>query len=891
MWIGHDVDEGAVDLHVVAHYYPWIAITTNCYAFFRFYEGSMRAKIARAVTLFAFVSWILAARISAAAPQDQTISNGQISLTVLPDATQFVVGGASGASPVLTARSSVMIDGGIVPSAQYPKAKTEKSEFIDELGTGEQIVTTFSGLAGKPDLVRVLRVYRDSPFASVEVRAVNSGAAPVTIQGLRTVEIRSVEPSVKDPYINLGDDNASVRVLADSFSEDRPTERIYDLGKAPDYKSFDDTSDKSSGLHVAVGSQLIYNRATGRDLFMGALTSHKWIMIFHLATSAGPSGHPAVSSFTVDSTGTREPLHHEALDNAPPENQFDANVTIAPGETVSSEPLLVATGDDYHAHLAAYGAAVKKVNHPRTVGRAPSGWWSWTSYYAGVTDGLVRTNAQWMAQYLKPLGFDHILIDEGYQYARGEYTTTDAQHFPDGMAPVGHAVCKDGLVFGVWTAPFEVSKRAWVYEHHKDWLVHNKAGEPIQVHQPEIETLYALDTTNPGAQEYLRQTYTTLVRDWGVRYIKLDFMDDTAIEGIRYAPNTTAIEAQRLGLKIIREAVGEDVQLDKDGSVMLAPVGYVDEGRISTDTGHAWEPSKTAASGIAERYYMNRNFFVADPDAFTLSEQKGESGAAPATMSEAEVSIVLAAVAGGMFEVGDDLPMLGSEPKRLKLARNRDLLAMYKYGHAATPVDLMSYAEADEQPSIFLLHEGKLQTILAVFNWTDAPRTHTFTAADLGLPADHKFFASDALSDAPAAVASAAQFGFDGAGSKATLQDQPPHSVRLIKIVDQSVPRAPLDFAIHVPPFALAGKAAKLSADERDPGSPVIEYLWNFGDGTSATGDSFDHAYTRAGTYTISVTGYGVDSATATREVTIQVTGEVSPDFHFDRNKRQQQPN
>jgi hypothetical protein len=877
-------------------------MATNSYAFFRFYEERMSAKIALAGALLAVVSWSFAGHVSAAAPQEQTISNGQISITVPIDEIHFAVSATPGAPPVLTAQSALLVDGAIVACAQYPKSKTEKSAFTDDLGTGEQIVTTFSGQAGKPDLVRALRVYRDSPFASVEVYAVNSGAKPVTIQGIRTVDIHEMKLVPRstaasgavtlstDPEINLGDDNSSVRVLADSFSEDRPTERIYDLGKAPDYKTFDDTSDKSSGLHVAVGSQLIYNRATGRDLFMGALTSHKWLMMFHLSTGSGPGGHPGITSFTVDSTGTRESLHHESLENAPPENQFDANVTIAPGETVSSEPLLIATGTEYHAHLEAYGAAVKKVNHPRTVGRAPSGWWSWTSYYAGVTDGLVRSNAQWLAQNLKSLGYDHILVDEGYQYARGEYMATDATHFPDGMAPVGHAVCNDGLVFGVWTAPFEVSKRAWVYEHHKDWLVHNKAGQPIEIHQPDVEAMYALDTTNPGAQEYLRQTYTTLVHEWGVRYIKLDFMDDTAIEGVHYSPNTTAIEAQRLGLRIIREAVGEDVQLDKDGSAMLAPVGYVEEGRISTDTGHSFEPSKRAASGIAERYYMNRNFFVADPDAFTLSEQKGESGAAPATMSESEVSIVLAAVAGGMFEVGDDLPMLGTEPKRLKLARNHDLLAMYKYGHAATPVDLMSYADADEQPSIFVLHEGKLQTMLAVFNWTEGPRTHTFTAADLGLPADHKLFASDALSDEPPNVASAAQFGFDGASSRATIQDQPPHSVRLIKIVDQSVPRAPLDFAIHVPPFALAGKAAKLSAEERDPGSPVIEYLWNFGDGTSSTGDSFDHTYTRAGTYTISVTGYGVDSSTATREVTIQVSGEVSPDFHFDQNKRQQPP-
>jgi hypothetical protein len=44
-----------------------------------------------------------------------------------------------------------------------------------------------------------------------------------------------------------------------------------------------------------------------------------------------------------------------------------------------------------------------------------------------------------------------------------------------------------------------------------------------------------------------------------VRFIKLDFMDTTAIKGYRYRPNTTALEAQRIGLQIIRDAVGNDV--------------------------------------------------------------------------------------------------------------------------------------------------------------------------------------------------------------------------------------------------------------------------------------------------------------------------------------------
>ena len=175
--------------------------------------------------------------------------------------------------------------------------------------------------------------------------------------------------------------------------------------------------------------------------------------------------------------------------------------------------------------------------------------------------------------------------------------------------------------------------------------------------------LFVLDATNPGVQDYLRQTYRTLVHDWGIRYIKLDFMDTTAIEGYYYRPHTTALEAQRIGLEVIRKAVGDDVLLDKDGSPMLNVVGILNEGRVSTDTGHSFEHSLIAAPAIFARYYMHRNFFVNDPDAFTVSKQVLDEHPNPAalTLNEAQVSIVLAAMSGGMYEIGDDLPTLGAQ--------------------------------------------------------------------------------------------------------------------------------------------------------------------------------------------------------------------------------------
>lgn len=440
---------------------------------------------------------------------------------------------------------------------------------------------------------------------------------------------------------------------------------------------------------------------------------------------------------------------------------------------------MFAAGAQYHTLLETYGAAIRQLHHARIPGENMLGWWSWTAFYTKITDQAALNNADVLAQSLKPFGYDWLHIDLGYSYARGDYAIPNLEQFPRGMQPLTDRVKRSGLRLGVWTAPFEVSERSSVYKEHRDWLVHNARGEPIQVTTAEErsgERVFVLDPTHPQAQRHLEETYRILTRDWGVSYIKLDFMDNTAIEGYYFRPGTTALEAQRIGLQLIRRVVGDQVLLDKDGSPMLTPVGLVDDGRVSQDTGHTFERSKEAAPAIAARYYMHRNFFINDPDAFTVSRQVVEERTirAPLSLDEAEVSIVLSAVSGGLYEIGDDLPDLVRDAGRLALVENPTLLRMAKFGRAAVPLDLLTYRAEDEQPSVFLLRDLPGESIVAVFNWTDKPVVRRLSFGDLQLPANGRYELRDALR-AGAPVSAVAE------GLELKLAA---HSVRLIRILD-----------------------------------------------------------------------------------------------------------
>ncbi|MGA8231288.1 MAG: PKD domain-containing protein [Candidatus Acidiferrales bacterium] len=808
----------------------------------------VRGSFTTAAIAITFATLILAGPIAA-----QQLANDALSVSVDAKAGTFQLA-AHGGQTLFTSLAAAQVDRQWLRSTDYPRHVATESTFTDDLGSGRAITTTNSGLPDKPDLIFVIQVYDKNPYAVLQVTLRNTTGKEVTLQAFRGLEL--LGDALLD---NLGGHASAVRVLSDSYSEDRPDLRLYDLGKAP------------GGMHRGVGSQLIYNRESKQSLFIGALTADRLLTYLHLQ-SKGEGAETKVASYSVDFTGTTEIQKEYDLRDDPPENQLGLNLPVAHGAELASERLMLQAGPHYHRQLLVYGDAIRKLHHARVSAPNPIGWWSWTAYYGAINEGETLANADWQSAHLKALGYKFFQVDEGYQYARGEYLATNATQFPSGMRALGHQVTQDGLIFGLWTSPFQVSQRAWVYEHHKDWLVHNAAGEPIHTEvlwRQKSDLLYALDTTNPAAQDYLRQTYTTLVREWGVRFIKLDFMDSSAIEGLRYRPNTTALEALRIGLQVIRDAVGDDVILDKDGSPMLTPVGLVDTGRISADTSHSFQGTKTSASGIAARFYMHRNFFLADPDAFNTTDQPfHEFKDRPAThpLAAAQASIALAAVSGGMYEIGDDMMVMGSHPELLALIENQDLLNMSKAGRASTPVDLMTYKSADEQPSIFFLRESSHQSILTVFNWTKSPCSHSLKLADLGLPAEHTFAAFDVLNqNSPVALASGA----------IQIENQPAESVRVIKIVDSGVPAAPPVVVATVPAAAKSGETFGVSAQTDPAGVPAIGYLWDFGDGITADSFSASHTYTAAGTFTIHLTVQGIDGLPSVQTFTVKVSGNL----------------
>jgi len=759
----------------------------------------------------------------------------------------FTIAAQGLTEPVLHAGIAAKVDGRWLSSSSYPRHNLRRYTGSSFRGATTDWEVVFSGLLGKPDLTYHLCSYVDFPFAEIQATVRNTGGKEIHVQAVRPLQ------SIGENVLTLGGVAAQDRVLSDSYSEDVPPIKIHDL------------KDADGSIHRGVGSQLVYNRDSHWSFFAGALTSDRFITLLRIHLKKDGSSQ-AIESFEAESTGTTEITSDNSLAESPQEDRIQLSLRVAPGEDIRSERILLSVSNDYHTQLESYGRFVGRLHKARIAAPSIMGWWSWTAYYYGLSEDTALTNAQWMAQHLAPLGFTYFHLDEGYQYARGEYGTPDAALFPHGVAAFEEKVRTLGLVGGLWTAPFEVSERSFVYSDHPDWLVHNSNGKPIPLGwaNDHHDRVYALDTTHPDAQQYLRATYTKLVKDWGIRYLKLDFMDDSAIEGSRYRKDTTAMEAQRVGLDIIRQTVGNDVLLDKDGSVMLNPVGYVDYGRIAQDTGHTFTATKEAAPAVAARYYMNRNFFVNDADAFTVSKQTipdhpWNGGKVPLTLDEAAVSIALSAVAGSMFEIGDDLPTLGSSPERLALVTNEELIRMVQTGRASTPIDLMTYDTADEQPSIFYLNESNGRSVLTIFNWTDRPRDRSIDLSSLGLNTHVHYAATDVLGDELVPLSD---------GHLSTTQ--PGHSVRMFLLRDTSNSTPATHVDIVGPSSLKTGSAAEFTIRLEESGDIPPDCSWSFGDGVSSHGATARHAYTQPGQYSLRLACGRTDGPVVQKQITVE---------------------
>jgi alpha-galactosidase len=354
---------------------------------------------------------------------------------------------------------------------------------------------------------------------------------------------------------------------------------------------------------------------------------------------------------------------------------FDG-INLKPGESIETETLAVTFGAKSRNLLADWADWFGKEMNARVPERRPNGWCSWYYYYTRISEDEVLSNLSRLSELKNELPMDYVQIDDGYQNAIGDWLTTN-DRFYSGMEDLANRIGDAGFSPGIWTAPFYARPRSQVFREHRDWFLRDRRGRLAKAGWNPLwgGRVHALDPTHPEVQMHLTQVYSEL-RRMGYRMFKCDFLYAAALPGKRYLESTTRAQALRIGLKTIREAIGDDSFLLGCGCPIGPAVGIVDAMRIGPDVAPQWSNplmrnllndrnalcTRHSIVNTINRAFMHRRLFFNDPDCLLVRKNRNRM-----SLDEVRTLATVIALSGGMMVISDDMPKLSEE--RLDILR------------------------------------------------------------------------------------------------------------------------------------------------------------------------------------------------------------------------------
>lgn len=182
------------------------------------------------------------------------------------------------------------------------------------------------------------------------------------------------------------------------------------------------------------------------------------------------------------------------------------------------------------------------MNHKHAAPTPPLGWNSWDCYGAAVTEEEIRGNAEYMAEHLKPFGWNYITVDiQWYEpYANSsqyrafvplvmdEYSRLmpAENRFPSaeggqGFKPLADYVHSLGLKFGIHIMRGIPRQAA----HAATPILNTTVTARDIAHTNSIcpwnTDMYGVDASKEGAQAYYDSLFE-LYAEWGVDLVKVD---------------------------------------------------------------------------------------------------------------------------------------------------------------------------------------------------------------------------------------------------------------------------------------------------------------------------------------------------------------------------------
>ena len=251
-------------------------------------------------------------------------------------------------------------------------------------------------------------------------------------------------------------------------------------------------------------------------------------------------------------------------------------------------------------------------------------WSSWYSFYEGIS----RTDLDRIVPGLPAFGVDTVQLDDGWEKIVGDWQPNGK--FAAGMRDTASSITDHGMRPGLWIAPFIALPSADIVQRNPQMILRSADGAPVIAGSNWGTGYYTFDFTRPDARDFLAETIGRAVHDWGFTYLKLDFINAGAVEGVR-GEEVDREAAYRSALQVVRQAAGDDTYLLGSGAPIFPSLGIVNAVRTGPDVAPMWDnyasddPSDAMARNAVfngvNRLWM-RDLIGIDPDVVYFRRQR-----------------------------------------------------------------------------------------------------------------------------------------------------------------------------------------------------------------------------------------------------------------------------
>ncbi|MEO5890575.1 MAG: glycoside hydrolase family 36 protein [Ferruginibacter sp.] len=337
-------------------------------------------------------------------------------------------------------------------------------------------------------------------------------------------------------------------------------------------------------------------------------------------------------------------------------------LVLQPGALIQLEDFVALKGNDGNLVLSDFSGLILK-NHPAVRRSAiPTGWCSWYCYGPDVNDSIIQVNLDGFSKTLPELKY--IQIDDGYQPFMGDWLEDNPAY--GSITKTINEIRARGFEPAIWIAPFIAEKASKLFRSHPGWFVKDVNGQPLNSADIGFGgwrngPWYALDGTNPEAQEYFKKVIKTMREQWGVNYFKLDANYWGAIHnGYHYDKTATRIEAYRRGMQAILEACDSNTVVLGCNAPIWPSLGLVTAMRTSNDINRDWNSFKNTGKENLLRSWQNGKLWTSDPDCLLLADNTALPTDKKIPFNEWVFHATVLHATGGMVLSGDKFDNLGT---------------------------------------------------------------------------------------------------------------------------------------------------------------------------------------------------------------------------------------